>query len=144
MHTSSGHIKILSASSTFVGLVSSWLSSSSVSVGEVGLRLCLIAAKLFGSTEVTVIDGTFGDDGRFNLLLGMNFPGPMSYALQTRMLSFSNLMLFKRLTPGIFSAVIFVAAIGSHKVTFTDGTPPEDKIASFIWSGVSMSFPEFK
>jgi len=30
---------------------------------------------------VTVIDGTFGDDGRFNLLLGMNFPGPMSYAL---------------------------------------------------------------
>ena len=46
MHPSSGHIKILSASSTFVGLVSSWLSSSSVSVGEVGLRLCLIAAKL--------------------------------------------------------------------------------------------------
>ena len=97
MHPSSGHIKILSASSTFVGLVSSWLSSSSVSVGEVGLRLCLIAAKLFGCTEVTVIDGTF------NLLLGMNFPEPMSYALQTRMPSFSNLMLFKRLTPSIFT-----------------------------------------
>ena len=45
VHPSSGHIKILSASSTFVGLGSSWLSSSSVSVGEVGLRLCLIAAK---------------------------------------------------------------------------------------------------
>lgn len=74
-----GYIKILFVLLIFVGLVFFWLFLFFVFVGEVGLCFCLIVVKLFGCIEVIVIDGIFGDDGRFNLFLGMNFFGLMLY-----------------------------------------------------------------
>ena len=87
--------------------------------------------------------GISEEEGDCTLLTGFNLPGPMPYAFQMRILSFPYSMLFRKLMPSIFNGGNFDGVKGSHRETATTGTPPDDRITSFISTGVSTSFPEF-
>ena len=62
----------------------------------------------------------------------------------TRIPSSENSIFESRLTPSILYESIEGLVMESQKVTLSEGTPPEDRIASVICSGVSISCPEFR
>ena len=127
--------------------------SSSVSVLSSVLRIplrCTPCAHLFtpyenelGCAWRTTKDGSMFDNGASGIC-DISFPVPTPYALHTRIPSSENSIFESRLTPSILYESIEGLVMESQRVTLSEGTPPEDRIASVICSGVSISCPEFR
>ena len=119
--------------------------SSSVSVLSSVPRLplgCAPYAHLFtpdenelGCTWRTTKDGSLFDSGPSGIC-NISFPVPTPYTLHARIPSSENSTILYESIEGLM--------MESQRVTLSDGIPLEDRIASVICSGVSISCPEFR
>ena len=93
-------------------------------------------------TEVKVLECVWVlvSDGFSNF---KSFPGPTPYAFHTRIPSPLYSTVLIKLTSSTFKDCSRGVA-DSHRVTLTTDTPPEERITSDIWAGVSISLPEFR
>ena len=78
------------------------------------------------------------------LCLGICFPGPSWYALQTCKPLSSNWTFLIWLMRSSFADDSQDTSTHSQKATFTAGTPLHERIASLIWTGVAISLPAFR
>ena len=109
------------------------------------VRLSFTGAKLHELDRVTPVRaGSWDIDGILSFSLGICFPGPSLYALQTRKPLSSNWTLLIRLMPSIFADGSQDTSTHSHNTTFTAGTPPHERIESLICAGVSISLPALR
>ena len=91
-----------------------------------------------------VLPRTVTFDNGASGICDISFPVPTPYALHTRIPSSENSIFDSRLTPSILYESIEGLMMESQRVTLSDGTQPEDQIASVICSGVLISCPEFR
>ena len=102
------------------------------------MRMTLGAPGVLPRTVACLItDGASG-------ICDISFPVPTPYALHTWIPSSENSIFESRLSPSILYESIEGLVMESQRVTLSDDTPPGDRIASVICSGVSISCPEFR
>ena len=94
--------------------------------------------------EYTTIDGRVSGDGVSAFGADISFPDPTPHALHTRIPSIVSSIFESLLTPSILQVTIGGLVIDSQRVTLTDATPPEERIASTICASFSISMPECK
>lgn len=82
--------------------------------------------------EYTTIDGRISGDGISAFGADISFPGTTPYALHTRIPSMVSSIFESLLTPSILQVTIGGFVIDSQRVTLTEATPPEERIASTI------------
>ena len=94
--------------------------------------------------EYTTIDGRISGGGISAFGADISFPGTTPYALHTRIPSMVSSIFESLFTPSILQVTIGGFVIDSQRVTLTDATPPEERIASTICASFSISMPECK
>ena len=141
---SSGHVNSASRDAECSSAV---LVLSSVLRIPLGCKPC---ARLFTPNENelgcawhTTKDGSLFDNGASGIC-NISLPVPTQYTLHTRIPSSENSIFKSRLTASIFYESIEGLVMESERVTLSDGTPPEDRIASVICSRVSILSSEFR
>ena len=111
---------------------------------------CAPYARLFtpdenelGCAWHTTKDSSLFDSGASGIC-DISFLVPTPYALQAQIPASENSIFESRLTPLILYESIERLVMESQRVTLSDGTPLEDRMASVICSGISILCPEFR
>ena len=144
VHPSSGHVNSPSADAVDSSSVLTWAAEAREPFEWILTgRLFTAEENELGCALMTVIDGSPSDDGMSNFC-GISLPVPTPYALHARITSLDICIFERALTPSILYWPTGELTMDSQRVTLTDCTPPEDRIASHICAGVSMSCPAFR